>query len=74
MVQNPRPKGRERSRGCPAARLRRYRRHVGAARRRTGQDHTIVIPDLRGMGLSSHPEGGYDKKTQATDIARILDN
>jgi pimeloyl-ACP methyl ester carboxylesterase len=25
------------------------------------------------MGLSSHPEGGYDKKTQAGDIARVLD-
>src|SRR5271169_6642614 len=37
------------------------------------KDHTVVVPDLRGMGLSSHPEGGYDKKTQATDIAAILD-
>jgi pimeloyl-ACP methyl ester carboxylesterase len=36
-------------------------------------DHTIVVPDLRGMGLSSHPEGGYDKKTQARDIAQVLD-
>src|SRR5271169_5298142 len=36
-------------------------------------DHTVVVPDLRGMGLSSHPEGGYDKKTQARDIARVLD-
>jgi pimeloyl-ACP methyl ester carboxylesterase len=33
----------------------------------------IVAPDLRGMGLSSHPEGGYDKKTQAADIAHVLD-
>jgi pimeloyl-ACP methyl ester carboxylesterase len=36
-------------------------------------DHTVVAPDLRGMGLSSRPEGGYDKKTQAQDIARLLD-
>jgi pimeloyl-ACP methyl ester carboxylesterase len=36
-------------------------------------DHTVIVPDLRGMGLSSHPEGGYDKKTQAGDIARVLD-
>ena len=36
-------------------------------------NHTIVVPDLRGMGLSSHPESGYDKKTQAHDIARVLD-
>jgi pimeloyl-ACP methyl ester carboxylesterase len=35
--------------------------------------HTVIIPDLRGMGLSSHPEGGYDKKTQGGDIARVLD-
>src|SRR5258707_8022405 len=36
------------------------------------QDHTVVVPDLRGMGLSSHPEGGYEKKTQALDIAQVL--
>ena len=34
---------------------------------------TVVVPDLRGMGLSSHPDGGYDKKNQAHDIARVLD-
>jgi pimeloyl-ACP methyl ester carboxylesterase len=34
---------------------------------------TIVVPDLRGMGLSSHPDGGYDKKTEARDIAQVLD-
>jgi hypothetical protein len=28
------------------------------------RDHTVVIPDLRGMGLSSHPQGGYDKETR----------
>ena len=27
--------------------------------------HTVVVPDLRGMGRSSRPDGGYDKKTQA---------
>jgi|SRR5579862_278158 len=36
-------------------------------------DHTVVVPDLRGIGLSSHPAGGYDKKTQAGDIARVMD-
>jgi len=36
-------------------------------------DHAIVVPDLRGMGLSSHPEDGYDKKTQGGDVARVLD-
>jgi len=37
------------------------------------KDRTLVVPDLRGMGLSSHPPGGYDKKTQAHDIAQVLD-
>jgi pimeloyl-ACP methyl ester carboxylesterase len=35
--------------------------------------HTVVVPDLRGMGLTSHPDGGYEKKAQANDIARVLD-
>jgi pimeloyl-ACP methyl ester carboxylesterase len=34
-------------------------------------DHTVIVPDLRGMGLSSRPEGGYDKKTQGYDIAGV---
>jgi len=37
------------------------------------EDHTVVVPDLRGMGLSSHPQDGYDKKTQAHDIAQVMD-
>jgi len=37
------------------------------------RDHTVIVPDLRGMGLSAHPPGGYDKKTQAGDIAGILE-
>jgi pimeloyl-ACP methyl ester carboxylesterase len=37
------------------------------------KDHTVIIPDLRGMGLSSHPETGYEKAAQARDIAAILD-
>jgi pimeloyl-ACP methyl ester carboxylesterase len=36
-------------------------------------DHTVIVPDLRGMGLSSHPENGYDKKTEAGDVAQVLD-
>jgi pimeloyl-ACP methyl ester carboxylesterase len=38
------------------------------------QTHTVVVPDLRGMGLSSHPDTGYDKKTQASDVAHVLDH
>jgi pimeloyl-ACP methyl ester carboxylesterase len=26
------------------------------------QHHMVVIPDLRGMGLSAHPDTGYTKK------------
>jgi len=37
------------------------------------RNHTVIVPDLRGMGLSSQPKGGYDKKTQATDIAIVMD-
>ena len=37
------------------------------------RDHTVVVPDLRGIGLSSRPPGGYDKKTQAGDVAGVLD-
>ena len=40
--------------------------------RRLAADHTVVVPDLRGMGLSSHPETGYDKKSEAGDIAAVL--
>jgi pimeloyl-ACP methyl ester carboxylesterase len=36
------------------------------------RDHTVVVPDLRGLGLSSIPEGGYDKKTQAADVRGVL--
>jgi pimeloyl-ACP methyl ester carboxylesterase len=34
--------------------------------------HTVVVPDLRGLGLSSQPAGGYDKRTQAADVRAVL--
>ncbi|MBO9708148.1 MAG: alpha/beta hydrolase [Caulobacter sp.] len=38
------------------------------------KDHTVIVPDLRGLGLSSKPvSGGYDKKTQGQDVAGVLD-
>jgi pimeloyl-ACP methyl ester carboxylesterase len=37
------------------------------------EDHTVIVPDLRGLGLSSKPESGYDKKNQARDVAGVLD-
>jgi pimeloyl-ACP methyl ester carboxylesterase len=35
-------------------------------------DHTVIVPDLRGLGLSAKPAGGYDKKTQAGDVEGVL--
>lgn len=35
--------------------------------------HTVIVPDLRGLGLSSKPPGGFDKKTQAHDVAGVMD-
>ena len=37
------------------------------------RDHTVIVPDLRGLGLSGKPSGGYDKKTQAGDVSGVLD-
>jgi pimeloyl-ACP methyl ester carboxylesterase len=37
------------------------------------RDHVVVVPDLRGIGLSAKPAGGFDKKTQAVDVAGVLD-
>jgi pimeloyl-ACP methyl ester carboxylesterase len=45
----------------------------GALANDLAKDHTVVVPDLRGMGLSAHPAGGYDKKTQGGDVAGVLD-
>src|ERR1700720_1393859 len=36
-------------------------------------EHTVIGPGLRGMGLSSHQDGGYEKTAQAHDLAGILD-
>lgn len=34
------------------------------------KNYTVVVPDLRGIGRSSHPTGGYDKKTPGCRHAR----
>jgi len=36
------------------------------------QRHTVIVPDLRGAGGSAKPESGYDKKTLAADIYKII--
>lgn len=45
----------------------------GAAAVALAKDHTVIVPDLRGMGLSAHPDDGYTKKNQAADIAGVMD-
>jgi len=37
------------------------------------KDHAVIVPDLRGMGLSAHPDKGYTKKNQALDIVGVMD-
>jgi pimeloyl-ACP methyl ester carboxylesterase len=37
-----------------------------------GNDYTIIAPDMRGLGDSSRPAAGYDKKTIAADIHELL--
>src|ERR1700761_5090551 len=36
-------------------------------------NHTVIVPDLRGMGLAAHPDAGYTKKNEALDIAGVMD-
>jgi pimeloyl-ACP methyl ester carboxylesterase len=33
---------------------------------------TVIAPDIRGVGESDKPAGGYDKKTMATDIHELV--
>jgi pimeloyl-ACP methyl ester carboxylesterase len=37
-----------------------------------GKEYTIIAPDMRGLGDSSRPAAGYDKKTIAVDIRELL--
>src|SRR5207302_8085651 len=36
------------------------------------KNYTVIVPDLRGIGSSSRPAGGYDKKTHAADIRAVV--
>lgn len=36
------------------------------------KNYTVIVPDLRGIGSSSRPATGYDKKTQAADIRAVV--
>jgi pimeloyl-ACP methyl ester carboxylesterase len=37
-----------------------------------GKDYTIIAPDMRGLGESSRPSAGYDKKRIANDIHELV--
>jgi pimeloyl-ACP methyl ester carboxylesterase len=37
------------------------------------RNHTVIVPDLRGMGRSSKPADGFSKMNQAADIAALMD-
>jgi len=37
------------------------------------RDHTVIVPDLRGLGLSGVVSEGMTKKNQAEDVAGVLD-
>jgi pimeloyl-ACP methyl ester carboxylesterase len=39
---------------------------------RLAERHTVIAPDLRGLGDSSRPAGAYDKKTLGADIASLV--
>nr|WP_174811866.1 alpha/beta hydrolase [Salinadaptatus halalkaliphilus] len=36
------------------------------------EHYTVIAPDLRGMGDSGTPRGGYDKDTVATDVRNLV--
>jgi pimeloyl-ACP methyl ester carboxylesterase/uncharacterized RmlC-like cupin family protein len=38
------------------------------------QRHTVLAPDLRGVGMSDKPEEGYDKKTLAADVHALVES
>ena len=44
----------------------------GPLARELAKTHTVIVPDLRGLGRSSKPAGGYDKKSQAADIRYVM--
>jgi pimeloyl-ACP methyl ester carboxylesterase len=44
-------------------------RHVMPA---LAKNHTVIVPDLRGLGDSPKPVTGYDGKTTAQDIYQLV--
>src|SRR5260370_20290953 len=50
-----------------AGRVRMAQAYAGAGRR-----YTVIAPDMRGLGDSSKPATGYDKRTVAEDIYQLV--
>ena len=36
------------------------------------RDHTVIVPDLRGFGDSTHTDRGLEKTTEAGDVEKVL--
>ena len=39
-----------------------------------GKRYRLIVPDLRGTGLSQRTLAGYEKKTLATDVKELMDH
>lgn len=39
---------------------------------RLAEKYTVIVPDLRGLGDSSRPAAGYDKRTVAEDVHQLV--
>ena len=37
------------------------------------RDHTVIVPDLRGLGLSERADAGFEKANEAEDIVGVMD-
>jgi pimeloyl-ACP methyl ester carboxylesterase len=37
------------------------------------RNHTVIVPDLRGMGLSARADKGFEKVNEAADIVGVMD-
>jgi len=38
-----------------------------------GKRYRLIVPDLRGAGLSQRPSSGYEKRALATDVKELMD-
>jgi pimeloyl-ACP methyl ester carboxylesterase len=38
-----------------------------------GKRYRLIVPDMRGAGLSQRPASGYEKRTLATDVKELMD-